>query len=312
MSGIHIARGISQGIATALLLAAMSSSPAGASADGIDDDGGLTAYAGAIRSSDVTGTRGTFGPRGPLITTSFRSFSGETLRLGFALAPGAGRASAREFGIDRHELDALQRACTDSGHCNQAALDQLTSDYYVSHGMRMRHVPGRGMRLYVDVPQMARRNRNRVQPVATALQRLAAEHGGDTGWVVDAAVAMVQTGLEYRQPALWDEGRKVVGFYPPARALEKGYGDCDTKAALLAAILLNLDAPRMIGVHVPQHYLLGIAGTPQPGQAYLRHAGETFVLVETAGPALRRRGDIADTTQAALRRREGLRIDPII
>lgn len=293
-------------VAASVILVALVCSPAQANADAIDDDAGLATYPGATRNSYSTSNAG------PLITTSFRSFSGQTLRVGFALDPDAGRASWREFGIDLGELDAVRQRCTDSGRCNQAELDRLSFDYYYRHGLRTREVPGRAMRLYVDVPQMARRNRDRVQPLTAALQRLAAEHDGDERWIVEAAIALVQTGIEYRRPALWDEGRKVAGFYPPARALEKGYGDCDTKAALLASILLNLETPRMIGVHVPRHYLLGIAGTPQPGQAFLRHDGETYVLVETAGPGLRALGDIADTTQAALQRREGLRIDPII
>jgi hypothetical protein len=293
-------------IAAPLILAALFCGHAQASADPIDEDGGLSAYAGSNRSSHSIGTNG------PQITTSFRHFTGETLHVGFALEQGAGRASWREFGIDRRELDTLQQNCIDSGRCNQSEMNRLTFDYYYRHGLRTRQVAGRGVRLYVDVPQVARRNQARVQPLAAALQRLAAEKGGDQRWLVDAAVALVQTGLKYRQPAALDEGRQIAGFYPPARALEKGYGDCDTKAALLAAILLNLEAPRMIGVHVPQHYLLGIAGTPQPGQAFLRHEGEAYVLVETAGPALRSLGEIADTTQAALQRREGLRIDPII
>src|SRR3546814_6517494 len=77
-------------------------------------------------------------------------------------------------------------------------------------------------------------------------------------WTMDAAVALVQTGLVYRKPSLRENGRQILGFYPPPRALESGYGDCDTKAALLAAILQNLTDAPIIGVHVPKHYLLGI------------------------------------------------------
>src|SRR3546814_11562551 len=84
-----------------------------------------------------------------------------------------------------------------------------------------------------------------------------------------------------------------------------------TKAALLAAILQNLaDAP-IIGVHVPKHYLLGIAATPQPGQATLRYRGTRYVLVEAAGPGKRPPGDIATSTQTALNDMSGVRIDQI-
>ncbi|HSW14813.1 MAG TPA: hypothetical protein VLI06_18355, partial [Solimonas sp.] len=141
--------------------------------------------------------------------------------------------------------------------------------------------------------------------------RLAAEQGRDTGWMVQAAIALVQGGLVYRQPATWEGGRKILGFYPPPLALERGYGDCDTKAALLAAILQNLTDTPIVGIHVPKHYLLGIAGKPREGQASISWRGRQFILVEASGPAMRRPGEVAEATQLALARKQGVRIDPM-
>lgn len=244
------------------------------------------------------------------VTARFTTFTGDALTIGFALDAEAAAASVREFGIATEELDALLRRCAATQGCDQSAYDRQVADYYRAHALRMRTGAGTVPRLFVDVPEVVRRNRARVAPVATALRQLAIERGHDGHWTVEAAIALIQTGLAYRQPSLWDEGRKILGFYPPLRALERGYGDCDTKAALLAAILQNLTDTPIIGVHVPQHYLIGIAQTPRAGQAYLVHEGRTYVLVETAGPGRRRPGDIAETTQAALDRQAGLRIDP--
>lgn len=288
--------------------------------------GGTTAAHAALdpTGSDASMTRGTTG--GGLdarytrtlgadgryrISTRFSSFDGHALQLGFSLAADAGRTAAQRFGVSRTELDALVESCVRGGSCTQATLDRHLTRYYRDRGLRVRQADGRPARLYVDVPLAVHRNRQHVQPVAAALRRLASEQGHDLQWAIEAAVALVQTGLPYRQPGEWEDGRKIVGFYPPARALEQGFGDCDTKSALLASILLHLTDDRLVGVRVPQHYLLGIAARPRPGQAHIRHEGQTYVLVEAAGPAMRRPGEVADATLAALRAGDDIRIDPI-
>lgn len=245
------------------------------------------------------------------VSTRFTSFDGDPLRIGFSLAADAGRNAAQRFGVSRAELDALVDSCVRSKGCTQATLDHHVARYYRDRGLRMKQRDGQPTRLFVDVPLAVHRDRSHMQPVAAALRRLASEQGRDAQWAIEAAIALVQTGLPYRQPGEWDNGRKIVGFYPPARALEQGYGDCDTKSALLAAILLHLTDDKLIGVHVPKHYLLGIAAQPLPGQAHIRHEGQTYVLVEAAGPAMRRPGEVAETTLAALRAGKDIRVDPI-
>lgn len=245
------------------------------------------------------------------VTASFTGFSGDPLSVGFTLHSADSQESLREFGISTDELDALMQACVASEDCDQAEYNRQVMQYYREHALRVREVKGAAPRLFVDVPQVVRRNRARVAPVASAIRQLAAERGQDREWMVETAVALVQTGLGYRQPSLWEDGRKILGFYPPLRALERGYGDCDTKSALLAAVLQNITDTQLIGVHVPQHYLIGIARTPRENQAYIKYQGRPYVLVEAAGPGKRQMGHIAPTTQAALDRKDGIRIDPL-
>jgi hypothetical protein len=280
-----------------------------ASLDRAEADATLIRDGAVDDASAYTHTLGTDGLY--RVSTRFTSFDGDPLRIGFAFAERAARDARHRFGVSRAELDALVDTCVRSGACNQATLDRQLAHYYRERGLRMKQGDGRPTRLFVDVPLAVRRNRADVEPLATALRRLAADRGRGTEWAIEAAVALVQTGLPYRQPGEWDGGRKIVGFYPPARALEQGYGDCDTKSALLASILVNLTQDKLVGIHVPKHYLLGIAGRPLPGQASIRHAGQTYVLVEAAGPAMRRPGEVADTTLAALRAGKDIRVDPI-
>lgn len=241
----------------------------------------------------------------------FRSFEGDSLSLRFAMPQEAARVSAREFGVSAEELDALAESCRQRPGCDQQEFDRHTLRYYQQHALRLSTRPGQASRLFVDVPKVVERNRARVRPVAAALRQLAEQQGQGTDWMIEAAIALVQDGLAYRQPSTWDGGRKILGFYPPPRALERGYGDCDTKAALLAAILQNLTRSPLVGVHVPQHYLLGISAVPRDGQKYILYEGRPYVLVEAAGPARRRPGEVAPTTQTALAQMKGLRVDPM-
>jgi hypothetical protein len=246
------------------------------------------------------------------ITADFLSLSGDPLSLGFKLSPAASRHSVQEFGVSVAELDALLETCRAGKHCDQQEYDRHTTRYYQAKALRLDYQKGQAPRLYVDVPKVVQRNREHVRPVAAAIRRLAQEHGHDQEWMIETAIALVQGGLRYRQPSTWEDGRKILGFYPPPRALEQGYGDCDTKAALLTAILQNLTNTPIIGVHVPRHYLIGIARKPREGQAYITHRGKPYVLIETAGPARRPPGEISATTQTALNKQQGIRIDPML
>lgn len=245
------------------------------------------------------------------VTASFRDFNREALSIRFNLDLAASRASLREFGVSNDELDALLRECMASKDCDQQEFDRWTSRYYRDHALRMKDEAGQGSKLYVDVAEVVRRNRGRVKPVAAALRKLASERGQNHEWTVEAAVSMVQTGLVYRQPKAAESGRRILGFYPPPLALERGYGDCDTKSALLAAILQNLSETPIIGVHVPRHYLLGVAGTPRAGQSSISYRGQSYVLIEAAGPGQRRPGQVAKATQLALKQGQGIRVDPM-
>lgn len=245
------------------------------------------------------------------ITADFHSVSGNPVSLSFRMEPAVSRSSMQEFGISTAEIDGLRRACERVAGCDQAEFDQRLKQYFSDHKLRLRSVPGQRSHLFVDIPEVVRHNRKHVRPVSEALRDLARAQGRDERWMFEAAVGLVQAGLAYREPANTDGGRQTLGFYTPPRALETGYGDCDTKSALLAAILLNLGYERLIGVRIPEHYLLGIAREPRDGEAFVRYQGQTYVLIEAAGPAVRRPGDVSERTRVALSQGESLRIDPM-
>lgn len=245
------------------------------------------------------------------VTTRFNAHDGKPMRLAFDLDRATAMESMRDYGFSQDEVDALEVRCRSSHTCTAETLDQVMRAYYREHGLRVQQGANRRMRLSVDIPQVVRSNRAAVQPMVVALRELGRDQGFDEERRLSAATALVQSGFAYRLPRDIEDGRRTLGFYTPPRTMEKGYGDCDTKSALLAAVLAGLGEDRVIGVHVPGHYLLGVAREPRDGEMSVAFGGRHYLLLEAAGPAPRRPGDVSKATRAALASGQPIRIDPI-
>jgi hypothetical protein len=242
------------------------------------------------------------------VSAEFLNFNQDALKLEFELTPDAVRESLAEFGYAKEEIDALLKACTG---CDQAEFDRRAAAFYESRGISATMQASGRMKLTVDVPAVVERNKPRLKALAAALGRIAKERNYGPDQTLGAAVAFVQTALRYQQPPNEENGRNIIGFYPPPRTLELGLGDCDSKSALLAGMLAHFSGIRMIGVHIPKHYLVGVARVPRHGDAFIEYKGQPYVLMEAAGPAWRPPGNISDATRDALSTLQGVRIDPL-
>lgn len=244
---------------------------------------------------------------GHTVDVAWRSYDGAALGMAFTLETGASTAAMAEFGYTTAEIQSLSNACSFE-RCGQDVLNERTDAFYRSHGL----VPfrtGNSVSLTVDIPAEVHRNGARVRPVAIELSRLSKANAWGAEQQLGAIVAAVQSAMTYKKPPPSEGDRQILGFYPAPRALEVGSGDCDTKSALLAAIMSNFSASHMVGVHVPGHYLVGINRVPRAGEAFVQYRGEPYVLIEPAGPGLLPPGTITATTQAALNTLSGVRID---
>jgi len=240
------------------------------------------------------------------VTARYANFNGDPLAIAFLLPLQAVRDATAEFGWSPAETQEMARTCA----CTQEQYDRSVEDYYRSRAVAWRQTGG-GRRLHVDVPRVVDRNRPRLRALAAEFDKLAAERGYGPDETLGAMITFVQSALRYQRPPDEEGDRDILGFFPPPRALHEGFGDCDTKSALLASILANFPGTRMIGVHVPRHYLVGVARVPRPGDAFIEYQGEPFVLVEPSGPARLPPGQIGPQTQAALATMDGIRIDPL-
>ncbi len=243
------------------------------------------------------------------VSASFINYNRDPLTIVFALAQNAVRQSMAEFGYSASEASALAASCVQP--CTQADYDRRVRQYYRNQALATAGAASGPMRVMVDIPAVVARNRPRLRLLAGQFDQLSRTRAYSPEETVGAMVAFVQTSLPYKRPPLREGGRDILGFYPPPRALAAGFGDCDTKSALLAAILTNFPGMRMIGVHIPNHYLVGIARVPRKGDAFIEYEGEPFVLIEPSGPAWFPPGMIGNTTQTRLNTMTGVRIDPL-
>lgn len=246
-------------------------------------------------------------PGGYRVLAQFTNFNKDALSLGFPLQESDILEALAEFGYSPAEVSAMAQDCTG---CDQAEYDRRVAGYYDSRAIEVERRDGVN-RLTVDLAKVVARNKPRMREVARALDHLAKDRGYGPDQTLEAALSFVQAALRYERPPPQERGRNILGFYPPPRALELGLGDCDTKSALLAATLANFSRVRMVGVHIPKHYLVGIARVPRHGEAFIEYRGERFVLMEPAGPARLPPGTIAESTRAALATMRGVKIHPL-
>ena len=256
-----------------------------------------------------------------------RDFNNDPLRASYTISARDLAAYQLGYGFTQGELDTLnqwQKKALDDAyrHAAQSGLKQeelnrmgaaIRSDYHaryrsllVSRGFGI--LPGNV--LVADIPAITRRNVKELRPFALALDSSADKKRNDPGEVIGAALSLVQTAFLYESVPLLINGRQTGGVYPPLETIAKGKGDCDTKSALLASILLNWSKIKLIGVAVPDHYLLAVLRNPGKGDAFVEYEGLRYVLLEPAGPAWLPPGVVGPVTTAQLNSGTSIAIEP--
>jgi len=200
----------------------------------------------------------------------------------------------------QEELDKALKAITEGYKAKRTGL-------YTQGGF---HFQKQGV-VEVDLPAVVRGNWKRMRPVAQAMAQIAQSKGYDAEDLVGAVVAMVQTSLPYEIPPEKDGDRVIGGFWPPPESLVLGKGDCDTKTALIASILANWPNVKMVGLAIPEHYLMAVHRIPRSGDVFIEHEGIPYVMIESAGPAWIPPGTVGDFTEQYLKAGHEFRIQPI-
>lgn len=89
-----------------------------------------------------------------------------------------------------------------------------------------------------------------------------------------------------------------AGYLPPVKVIDRNQGDCDSKVALMAAVMKSMfPRLRMAIIYVPQHALLGINVSHLQEDETLQIDGLDYTLLEPVGPALIEFATISDSSK---------------
>jgi hypothetical protein len=247
----------------------------------------------------------------------FVNFNNDLLQISYSFPASDLARYRQDYGYTQADLDALvdwQKKSLAAAYAQavqnrwtQEKLDVVSrgiqedfrkkqEELFAARGFRLK----KGNILIPDIPEIVRRNIKPLHDVARQFDESAAANGYDSQEVVASVLAMVQTALHYRNLPAAQDGRITGGMTPPLVTMLAGEGDCDAKTALLAAILRSWSQIKLIGVGVPNHYLVGVLQHPAKGQAFVEYEGRRYLLLEPAGPAGLPPGTIAESTMALL------------
>jgi hypothetical protein len=240
---------------------------------------------------------------GDLIEASygFRNFDSVNLQINYETSALKLKSYRRHYGYPKEKLDALyawqKKALEDAYHDavrqkqSQRQLDQKSAQIQDQYRRKMSSlIRGSGFKylssdaLAPDMSYIVRKNIRNMRPVAMEIDRIVARQGYDSHEAIGVALSLMQAGLAYENVPLEVDDWVIGGIYPPMVAMAEGRGDCDSKTAVMAAIPLNWDQTRVLGVGVPGHYLIGVLQHPAKGDVYVEYEGLKYVLMEPAGP----------------------------
>lgn len=245
-------------------------------------------------------------PNGWRVSLDFTNYNGDRLSASIPIPKADIDQAVGEFGYTKAEVEAVFKSCR---NCNQAEFDRRVLEFYRRRGFQV--TPANGvLQLSIDMNELVWRNAPRMRVLAREVERIGAERQYDASALLGAVLAMAQTALEYFSPPLQEGGREISGLYVPPQVLTNGKGDCDSKTALVASVLKNFSGVRLLGIAIPNHYLLGVARIPQRGEAFVEYGGEAYVLLEPAGPGWLPPGRISTTSLDRIGTMRDVRIEP--
>lgn len=257
----------------------------------------------------------------------FQNFNRDKLSVRFEVARKALNEYEATYGYSKADLDGIEawhdaarqgayqyavknnkgQKALDAAMANlKAERDKKVREYMSERGFKV--LPGHVVR--VDMPAVVRRNAPLLKPLSLSFDDIASKRRYDSESLIGAVTSMVQTALAYKIPPVLAGTKHTGGLLPPLKAVTAGWGDCDTKTALLASILANWPHMRIVGLAVPGHYLMAVLRIPGKGEMFVEYQGLQYVLIEPAGPAWLPPGSVGRDTVTMLNASEGYAIEP--
>lgn len=128
-----------------------------------------------------------------------------------------------------------------------------------------------------------------MRETAAELKNEAIRVGYENTRQLNGMIASFVQSMTYRIPPETrrdHDGRNILtgGITMPLETLYHGYGDCDTKTVLFAAILNNFEGAGVILLKGNGHMFAGIRMEPRMYEKYILVKGEKYVLLELTTP----------------------------
>lgn len=257
---------------------------------------------------------------------TFSNFNSDPLAVAFSIAATELAAYRQEYGYtttEREAIDLWQKAASKEAYQNAVknrqsqeqlnrAVEKISAEYRtrLAHFFKTRcFALIEGNLLIVDMPAIVRKNIKRTRAIALSLNSSGEKLGYDSDSIIAAALSFVQTAIKFADVPMEINGRHAGGLHPPLETLSVGKGDCDTKTALLASILLNWNRVKVVGVALPGHYLMGVLRNPAKGDVFVEYQGGRYVLLEPAGPGWLPPGNVDRKTMAFINAGDNVRIE---
>jgi len=198
---------------------------------------------------------------------AWKDHFGKTWQWDWDLSERIVREAAREFGLTQ---------------------PLLTSNYLKKKGYRVE-----AGKAFVDYPKVAGWNVERMKSIARSLVGLAGTaYSRDKYSLLDFVLCFVQA-IPYVVPPDRLGDRKIATYFTPPEVLFYGFGDCDSKCVLLAALWRNIYPDPLIFILLPEHAAIGISGVRlnravarTSYDTHIDHQGKEYLVCEPAGPAL--------------------------
>lgn len=251
----------------------------------------------------------------------FVNFNKDRLLVNYSLNQAAWQAYDAAFGYYKRDIAALSRKHEEARQTafkrasatgrSQAQLDAEFARLKSEHDKNVReYMANRGFKLMkgnlvsVDMPALVRKNAPHLKALSLSIDQVAQKRRYASDELAGAVASLAQTAMVYKIPDPLDGERHTGGLLPPVTAVLKGWGDCDTKTAVIGAILANWPHMKMVGLSLPGHYLMGVLRIPAKGDVFIEHDGLQYVLIESAGPAWLPPGTVGEETLAKLKHAE--------
>ncbi|MFC2158492.1 hypothetical protein ACFLT9_11705 [Acidobacteriota bacterium] len=148
-----------------------------------------------------------------------------------------------------------------------------------------KYLEERGLRysngkISVNYGEMVRKNSKRIREIVLRLKEL--NRKTNLNIFLTTLLSFIQK-IDYGIPELEENGKYVLGFWPPLKVLGNNFGDCDSKSVTFASSWINISGYPILLMKIPNHMFIGLA-MPTHQESGIRINGLRYTMCEVTGP----------------------------